>query len=123
MRIRVIDGVALPANSIMASLFICVIIALLNLANDRVFVSIVGLLTGALGLTYALSIACVLWRRCFGAPLPPARWSLGRWGIPINILSFLYMMLATVISFFPIMAETGPADMNWSVTRRAGSFA
>ncbi|KAM0691452.1 hypothetical protein Q7P36_010223 [Cladosporium allicinum] len=113
-RIRVIDGAPLPVNSIMASLCICVIIALLNLVGDRVFNSIIGLLTGALGLTYALSIGCVLWRRCFGAPLPPARWSLGRWGIPCNIIALLYSIMSTLISFFPIFYGTGPSDMNWS---------
>ena len=118
-RIRVVDGVPLPVNSILASLCICVIIALLNLVGDRVFNSIVGLLTGALGLTYALSIACVLWRRCFGEPLPPARWSLCRWGIPCNIISLLYTLMSTIISFFPIFYGTGPADMNWSVFTRS----
>jgi choline transport protein len=54
------------------------VIALLNLGGRRIFNFIVGLLTGSLGMTYALSIGCVLWRRCFGDPLPPARWSLGR---------------------------------------------
>jgi len=123
MRIRVVDGVPLPVNSILASLCICVIIALLNLVGDRVFNSIVGLLTGALGLTYALSIACVLWRRCFGEPLPPARWSLGRWGIPCNIISLLYTLMSTIISFFPIFYGTGPADMNWSVLNRSNSLS
>jgi hypothetical protein len=118
-RIRVIDGAPLPVNSIMASLCICVIIAVLNLVGDRVFNSIVGLLTGALGLTYALSIGCVLWRRCFGAPLPPARWSLGRWGIPCNIIALLYSLMSTIISFFPIFYGTGPSDMNWLVSSQS----
>jgi choline transport protein len=103
----------------MASLCICVIIAVLNLVGDRVFNSIVGLLTGALGLTYALSIGCVLWRRCFGAPLPPARWSLGRWGIPCNIIALLYSLMSTIISFFPIFYGTGPSDMNWLVSSQS----
>jgi choline transport protein len=99
----------------MASLCICVVIALLNLSGRRIFNSIVGLLTGSLGMTYALSIGCVLWRRCFGKPLPPARWSLGRWGIPLNVISFLYMLISTTISFFPLFNGTTAQDMNWSV--------
>lgn len=122
-RIRVVDGVPLPVNSIMASLCICVIIALLNLVSNRVFNSIIGLLTGALGLTYVLSLGCVLWRRCFGDPLPPARWSLGRWGIPCNIVALLYSIMSTLISFFPIFNGTGVADMNWSVLIRSATLA
>ena len=113
MRIKVIDGTPLPVNSILASLCICVVIALLNLGGRRIFNSIVGLLTGTLGLTYALSIGCVLWRRYYGEPLPPARWSLGRWGIPLNIIAFLYMLASTIISFFPLFDGTTAADMNW----------
>jgi choline transport protein len=113
MRIRVVDGAPLPVNSILASLCICVIIALLNLGGRKIFNSIVGLLTGTLGLTYALSIGCVLWRRCYGAPLPPARWSLGRWGIPLNIIALLYMLTSSIISFFPIFNGTTVANMNW----------
>jgi choline transport protein len=122
-RIRDVDGVPLPVNSIMASLCICVIIALLNLVSNRVFNSIIGLLTGALGLTYVLSLGCVLWRRCYGEPLPPARWSLGRWGIPCNIVALLYSIMSTLISFFPIFNGTGPADMNWSVFVRSAALA
>ncbi|GAB7334728.1 hypothetical protein MBLNU13_g06660t2 [Cladosporium sp. NU13] len=113
MRIRVVDGAPLPVNSILASLCICVIIALLNLGGRKIFNSIVGLLTGTLSLTYALSIGCVLWRRCYGAPLPPARWCLGRWGIPLNIVALLYMLTSSIISFFPIFNGTAVADMNW----------
>jgi choline transport protein len=122
MRIRVVDGVPLPVNSILASLCICVIIALLNLVGDRVFNSIVGLLTGTLGMTYALSIGCVLWRRCFGEPLPPARWSLGRWGLPCNIVAFLYSLMSLIISFFPLFNSTGASDMNWLVLIRSATL-
>lgn len=115
VRIRVIGGAPLPVNSILASLCICIIIALLNLGGRRIFNSIVGLLTGTLGLTYALSIGCVLWRRCYGAPLPPARWSLGRWGVPLNIIALLYMLTSSIISFFPIFNGSTAADMNWLV--------
>lgn len=122
-RIRVVDGAPLPVNSILASLCICVVIALLNLGGKRIFNSIVGLLTGSLGLMYALSIGCILWRRCYGEPLPPARWSLGRWGVPFNVISLLYMLTSTLISFFPLFNSTSPEDMDWSVLLRVSTFA
>ena len=68
----------------MACMGILIILALLNLGGSEVFNSIIGLMNGAVGSTYALSIGCVLWRRLFGEPLPHARWSLGRWGVPIK---------------------------------------
>ena len=75
-----VNGAPIPLNAMLTSLLILVAVALLNFGGSEVFNSIVGLMTGAIGLTYALSIACVLWRRLHGEPLPPARWLLGRLG-------------------------------------------
>ena len=91
------------------------VLALLALGGDQAFNSIVGLLNGAVGLTYVLSIGCVLWRRTLGEPLPPARWSLGKLGIPLNIIALLYQSFATIISFFPLFAEVTAANFNWYV--------
>lgn len=103
-----------------ASLFISVILALLNLGGTQAFNSILGLVTGAVGLTYALSIGCVLWRRMFGDPLPPARWSLGRFGPAINAFAVLYEILTVVISFFPLFANVTAQSMNWGIAMFAG---
>lgn len=97
-------------------MFLLIILALLCLGGDQVFNSIMGLLNGAVGLTYVLSIACVLWRRLFGEPLPPARWSLGRLGVPLNIIAVCYQSFTTIISFFPLFAVVTPADFNWCVS-------
>ena len=70
------NSTPLPLNAMLTSLVILVVVALLNFGGSEVFNSIIGLMTGAVGLTYALSIGCVLWRRLYGEPLPPARWSL-----------------------------------------------
>lgn len=59
-------------------------------------------MTGAIGMTYTISICCILWRRLYGEPLPPPRWSLGKWGVPINVIAVLYEIFTTVISFFPL---------------------
>lgn len=79
-----------------------------------------GLVTGAVGLTYALSIGCVLWRRLFGEPLPPARWSLGRLGVWINGFAFFYECFTVTISFFPLFANVTAQTMNWAIAMFGG---
>ena len=108
-----INSTPLPLNAMVASLAILIVVSLLNFGGSEVFNSIVGLMAGAVGLTYALSIGCVLWRRLYGEPLPPARWSLGRWAVPINIIAVLYELFSTVISFFPLFAKVDAKGMNW----------
>jgi choline transport protein len=105
------NSTPLPLNAMLTSLFILVVVALLNFGGSEVFNSIIGLMTGAVGLTYALSIACVLWRRLYGDPLPPARWSLGRWAVPINVVALLFELFSTVISFFPLFAKVDGKSM------------
>jgi choline transport protein len=105
------DSPPLPLNAMLTSLFILVVVALLNFGGSEVFNSIIGLMTGAVGLTYALSIACVLWRRLYGEPLPPARWSLGRWAVPVNVVALLFELFSTVISFFPLFAKVDGKSM------------
>lgn len=119
-RLIPINSTPLPVNAMVTSLVILIVVALLNFGGSEVFNSIIGLMTGAVGLTYALSIACVLWRRLYGEPLPPARWSLGRWGVPINIIAVLYELFSTIISFFPLFAKVDAKSMNWGIAMFGG---
>jgi choline transport protein len=47
----------------------------------------------------------------YGEPLPPAKWSLGRWGVPVNVVALLFELFSTVISFFPLFAEVDGKSM------------
>jgi choline transport protein len=62
-----------------------------------------------------MSIGCVLYRR-IAAPdtLPPAKYSLGRWGIPVNIFACAYSVLAFVFSCFPIELPVDAASANYA---------
>ncbi len=119
-RVVPINSTPLPINAMVTSLFILIVVSLLNFGGSEVFNSIIGLMTGAVGLTYALSIACVLWRRLCGEPLPPARWSLGRFGVAINAFAVFYELFSTVISFFPLFAKVNAVMMNWGIAMFGG---
>ncbi|KAF2722210.1 putative GABA permease [Polychaeton citri CBS 116435] len=106
-------GTPIPLNSILASLFITVIIALINLGGTQAYNSILGLLTGSAGFSYILSIGCVLLKRIKGEPLPESSFSLGKWGIPINLLAIGFTFFQVIISFFPMYKETTAENMNW----------
>lgn len=71
-------GTPIPLNAIIISLFITVILSLLNLGSATAFNSIVGLLSGSGGVSYTISIGCVLWRRMSGQPLPSSPFTLGK---------------------------------------------
>jgi amino acid transporter len=120
-KIHVISRTPIPVNAMVASLMIAVILSLLNLGGAEAFDSIMGLVTGAVGLTYALSIGCVFLRRLFGSePLPHARWSLGRLGVWINGFAVLYEIFTVVISFFPLFSHVTVHTVNWAIAMFGG---
>ena len=119
-KINVVGGAPVPINAMCTSLMIALVLSLLNLGGGAAFNSIMGLVTGAVGLTYALSIGCVFWRRMFGEPLPHARWSLGRFGVFINGFAFFYQCFTVCISFFPLFAHVSLLTMNWAIVMFAG---
>lgn len=61
-----------------------------------------------------LSIGCVLLKRLKGEPLPPARWSLGRFGIPINAFAFCYSGFVLVFCCFPSEYPPDLSTANWA---------
>jgi choline transport protein len=104
-----------PANALLLTSAIAVLLALLNIGSAAAFGAIISLNTVAIMLTYALSIVCVLHRR-LTAPhtLPPARFSLGRAGVAVNITAVTY---ATWALFWAAWPETYPVDagsFNWA---------
>ena len=64
--------------------------SLINLGIKVAFEAMISLATLALMATYLISIGCALLRRLRGEMLPSARWSLGRYGLPVNAIAIVY---------------------------------
>lgn len=112
-----------PDNSVFLTSVIAGILCLINLGSTFAFNIIVSLTLLALLSTYMLSIGCVLRKRLLGEPLPPARWSLGRFGTPVNGFAFCYCGFVIVFSCFPteLPVDTGSANCKLSFPRSAKS--
>jgi len=91
-----------------------ILFSLVNIGSTVAFNQILSLGLGALLASYFLSIFCVTLRRICGQPLLPSAFSLGRLGLPINIMSLGFLALGFVISFFPGAVDPTPESMNWS---------
>lgn len=110
----------IPFNSVYITSIVAGIICLVNLGSTVGFNVVVSLNLLALMSTYMLSIGCVALKRLRGEPLPPARWSLGRWGLPINLFAFFYSMFAVVFSCFPSGLPVDLESANWAPAVWAG---
>jgi len=65
--------------------------------------------------TYGVSIACVARKRIRREELPPSRFSLGRFGLLINIVATLVSLFLWIFACFPAKPNPTATDMNWAV--------
>ncbi|RMZ87432.1 hypothetical protein DV736_g5340, partial [Chaetothyriales sp. CBS 134916] len=77
----------MPFNAVYATSICIAVLLLINLGSSFAFNLIISLSLLALMSTYMLSIGCLLLKRINSEALPPARWSLGRWGLPLNAIA------------------------------------
>ncbi|KAK5705709.1 hypothetical protein LTR17_021444 [Elasticomyces elasticus] len=109
-------GWDIPLNSIFFSYVFAMLLSLINLGSAVALNIITSLGTGALIISYVISISCVIAKRLRGEPLLPRRWSLGAWGLPINILSVLFLSLVFIMNFFPISpVGLNAVTFNWNI--------
>lgn len=105
----------IPVNAIFVTLFFTTILSLINIGSAAALNIISSLGTVALLSSYICSIGCVAWRRISGNPLPRSKFSLGKWGLPINIISLALLCLFFVLAFFPSAPNPDTVSMNWSI--------
>lgn len=105
----------IPQNACILTSVISVCLALIYIGSTVAFYAITSLLTVALLQCYCLSIGCLLWRRIkYPDTLPPAHFSLGQWGIPINALAVIYAMWSFFWSFWPQRYPVTAGGFNWA---------
>lgn len=108
-----------PLNAIYVTTVLCIILCLIQLGSTVAFNIIISLNLVAFLSTYILSIGSLLYRKLFPArfqnePLPPARFSLGVFSIPINIFAIAYSTLALALSCFPVSVPVDASSANWA---------
>lgn len=95
---------------------------MINIGSTVAFNAIGSLAVSALLGTYIISFTCLILRRIRGEPLPPRRWTLGRFGIFINIGALSFLAVVWVFVFFPVSIPVTPSTMNWNVVMFGGTM-
>ena len=104
----------IPVRSVWLPIVIVMLLSLLNLANYTAFSVIVALSTFGLYQSYFLAIGCMLSARLAGR-FETAPWSLGKWGVPINILGLIYSAWVGIFLIFPNYLPITAAYMNYAL--------
>ncbi|KAF7508647.1 hypothetical protein GJ744_009039 [Endocarpon pusillum] len=103
----------IPVNAVLTSLLILSLFSLINIGSLTALNALFTIYTGSLLASYILSIGCVLSKRLRGDALPPRQWTLGRYGMPINLVAMAFLLVFFVWSFFPLVTPVDLSNMNW----------
>jgi choline transport protein len=94
---------------------VTILLALINMGSVIAYNNITSLGVCALLSSYIVSISCVCLKRWRKEPLLNRRFSLGPYGLAINVVSVLFLLLAFIMCFFPPGPNPALESMNWSV--------
>ncbi|KAJ5281057.1 hypothetical protein N7478_006429 [Penicillium angulare] len=104
-----------PVNALCISFIIVSLLSLINIGSSVAFSAIMSLGCGALLTSYTISTSCVALRRWRNQPLPPARWTMGKFTPYCDVISVFVLCFLTFFTFWPLSKNPAPADMNWAV--------
>lgn len=99
---------------IFVSCVISILLSLINIGSSVALAAINALCSVAVLFSYISTISCLVWRRTCGAPLPPRRFTLGRYGLSINIASLVFLLPTMFFYFWPLAQPVTPVNLNWS---------
>lgn len=88
--------------------------ALINIGSTVAFNAMLSLSTVALMATYVVSVGCVTLKRMSGEELPRCRWSLGRYGLIVNVVALVYACWSFFWSFWPNSHAVTVENFNWA---------
>jgi amino acid transporter len=96
------------------TLIFVLLLSLINIGSSVAFMQVISLGVAAMVTSYLISISCITLKRLRGEPLLPSKFDLGRWGLPINIISVLFLLFLWIFCFFPTAPNPTLDTMNWA---------
>lgn len=113
---RVTPDWNIPLRAVCLSIVVTGLLSCINLGSSVALNAIVSLGAVSILTSYYISISCVIYRRLKGPPLPPRRWSLGRFGLPINIAALTFLTPVWFFAWWPLATPVSASTMNWAST-------
>jgi amino acid transporter len=110
----------IPTSALFVSLIIAVLLPFINIGSSAALNAIFAITTGSLLTSYMITIGSLISWRPSRKPLPVARFTLGRWGLSVNIAAMCFLMPVFIFSFFPTVNHPTAKTMNWAIAIYGG---
>ncbi|THV43681.1 hypothetical protein BGAL_1123g00010 [Botrytis galanthina] len=115
-------GWNIPLRAVCVSIVVSCLLSLINLGSAFALNAINSLGVVSTLSSYCITISCLIWRRTQG-PLPNRRWSLGKYGVAIDIGALMFLTPFWFFAFWPLTLPVTLENMNWSSVMFVGAFS
>ncbi|KAF2155465.1 putative GABA permease [Myriangium duriaei CBS 260.36] len=104
-----------PVNAILVTFAFSFALGFIKVGSVTVYWAFASALGLAQWLTSCITIGCMLWRRVTApGSLPQARWSLSRFGVPINAIALLFSLYSLFWTVWPSTIPLTIENFNFS---------
>jgi choline transport protein len=93
---------------------VIVLLSLINIGSSTAFNAIISLATVALYVSYLIPISCLILKRFSGEKIAWGPWTLGRFGLAINIFALCYGVFICIFLPFPPQQPVTAVNMNYA---------
>ncbi|KKK16917.1 amino acid permease [Aspergillus rambellii] len=110
-----VDGrYQIPFRAVCLVCFTAILLSLINIASTTALSAILALTTSSLFISYLIPIFMMTWKRLRKEPINFGPWTLGRWGLAINIYAIVFGLFTTTFVLFPTEIPVTATNMNYS---------
>ena len=93
---------------------VIVLLSLINIGSSTAFNAIISLATVALYVSYIIPIFCPVLKRLSGEKIVWGPWTLGRFGLVINVFALCYSVYICIFLPFPSQQPVTAVNMNYA---------
>lgn len=90
-----------------------VVLSLLNIGSTTALTAMFALTTSTLYVSYLIPIVLLVMKRLRKDHIAFGPWTLGRWGLPVNIFAILFGILVCIFVPFPTILPVTAQNMNY----------
>lgn len=121
---QVNESTKLPIYTICLSTVISLLLALINIGSSTAFNALTSLVVATFYSTFVISASVLLHKRLTTPTgyIHYGPFSLGRFGVPIIVISIIYSLFGVFFSFWPPTPEPTAVTMNWSIVVFTGTL-
>ncbi|KAL9096628.1 MAG: hypothetical protein Q9165_001115 [Trypethelium subeluteriae] len=114
---RVDEKTRLPIWAIGVTTVISLLLALINIGSTVGFTAFISLVVAGYYSSFLLAASVMLHKRLTvpASEIPWGWFKLGRFGVPITVLSIAFTIIGGLFSFFPSTVDPTPETMNYCV--------